>query len=129
MISIRSEITIVSSANVVHLTEGRILVTVSPNGTWRGDASLTGSETVAWYQMPLSESLSIANIFKINESCKVPKLFRRTMSSGDEVKLTDFHIKESIAYRINYFKENVFISMINYYQVIVNDGDTNRHRR
>jgi hypothetical protein len=50
------------------------------------------------------------------------------MSSEDEVKLTDFHIKEGIAYKINYFKENVFISMINYYQVIVNDGDTNRHR-
>ena len=53
MSSIRSEITIVSSADVVHLTEGSILVTVSPNGTWRSDASLTGSETVARYQMDI----------------------------------------------------------------------------
>ena len=51
------------------------------------------------------------------------------MPSDEMVKLTDFHIKEGIADRINYLKENVFISMINYYLVIVNDGDTNRHRR
>ena len=61
--------------------------------------------------------------------CRVRKIFRRTMSSEDEVKLTDFHIKEGIADRRNYFKENVFISMINYYRVIFNDGDRNRDRR
>jgi RNA-directed DNA polymerase len=50
----------VSEADVVHLAEGSTLIAVSPNlqswnragssGTWRGDASPTGSETVAQYQ-------------------------------------------------------------------------------
>jgi len=52
-----TEITIVSAADVFHLTEGSTLIAVSPNllswniagssGTWRGDESPTGSETVA----------------------------------------------------------------------------------
>jgi len=53
MSSIRSEITIVSSADVVHLTEGSTLIADSLNGTWRGDASPAGSETVARYQMDI----------------------------------------------------------------------------
>jgi len=54
------EILVVSVADVVHLTEGSILVTDSPklwswnrawsSGTGRGDESPTGSETVARYQ-------------------------------------------------------------------------------
>ncbi len=54
------EILVVSMADVVHLTEGSILIADSPNlqswniagsaGTWRGDASPTGSEPVARYQ-------------------------------------------------------------------------------
>jgi hypothetical protein len=44
------EIFIVPVADVVHVTEGSTLVTASLNRTWRGDESLTGSETVAWYQ-------------------------------------------------------------------------------
>ncbi len=44
------EIFIVSEADVVHVTEGSILLTVSPNGTWRGDESPAGSKTVARYQ-------------------------------------------------------------------------------
>jgi RNA-directed DNA polymerase len=57
------EITIVSTADVVHVTEGRTLIADSPNlqswniagsyGTWRGDESPTGSETVARYQMDI----------------------------------------------------------------------------
>ena len=54
------EIFIVPEADVVHLTEGSTLIADSPNlqswniagssGTWRGDASPAGSETVARYQ-------------------------------------------------------------------------------
>jgi len=53
------EILSVSVADVVSVTEGSTLIVVSPNlqswnragssGTWRGDASPTGSETVARY--------------------------------------------------------------------------------
>jgi len=54
------EIFVVPEADVVHLTEGSTLITDSPNlqswniagssGTWRGDESPAGSETVARYQ-------------------------------------------------------------------------------
>jgi hypothetical protein len=54
------EITIVSVADVVHLTGGRALIAVNPKlqswniagsyRTWRGEASPAGSETVARYQ-------------------------------------------------------------------------------
>ena len=57
------EIFIVPEADVVHLTEGSILIADSPNlqswniagssGTWRGDESPAGSETVARYQMDI----------------------------------------------------------------------------
>ena len=47
------EIFIISVADVVHVTEGSTLVTASLNRTWRGDESLTGSETVARYQMDI----------------------------------------------------------------------------
>jgi len=57
------EIFIVPVADVVHLTEGSILIADSPNlqswniagncGTWQGDASPAGSETVARYQMDI----------------------------------------------------------------------------
>ncbi|MCW3134681.1 MAG: group II intron reverse transcriptase/maturase [Methanophagales archaeon] len=57
------KIHVVSEADVVHLTEGSILVAVSPNlqssniagsdGTWRGDESPMGSKTVARYQMDI----------------------------------------------------------------------------
>jgi len=56
-----TEITIVSEADVVHLTEGNALIAVNPNlqswniagssGTWRGDESPMGFETVARYQI------------------------------------------------------------------------------
>ena len=44
------EIFIIPEADVVLLTEGCILIADSPNGTWQGDASPAGSETVARYQ-------------------------------------------------------------------------------
>jgi hypothetical protein len=44
------EIFIVSEADVVHVTEGSILIADSLNGTWRGDERPAGSETVARYQ-------------------------------------------------------------------------------
>ena len=57
------EIHVVAEADVVHLTEGSILIADSPNlrswnivgssGTWQGDASPTGSKTVARYQMDI----------------------------------------------------------------------------
>jgi hypothetical protein len=47
------EILSVQEADVVFLTEGSTLVTASLNRTWRGDESLTGSETVPRYQMDI----------------------------------------------------------------------------
>jgi hypothetical protein len=57
------EIHVISEADVVQLTEGSTLTAVSPNlqswniagsaGTWRGDGSPAGSETVARYQMDI----------------------------------------------------------------------------
>jgi hypothetical protein len=47
------EIFIVPEADVVHVTEGSILIADSLIGTWRGDESLAGSETVARYQMDI----------------------------------------------------------------------------
>ena len=58
-----TEIFVVPEADVVHLTEGSTLIADSPNlqswnitgssGTWRGDESPAGSETVARYQMDI----------------------------------------------------------------------------
>ena len=48
-----TEIFVVPEADVVHLTEGSILITDSPNGAWQGDASQAVSETVARYQMDI----------------------------------------------------------------------------
>ena len=45
------EIFIVPVADVVHVTEGSILIADSFNGAWRGDESPARSETVARYQM------------------------------------------------------------------------------
>ena len=39
------------------------------------------------------------------------------------------NVRSALRESIRNVQEIVFISMINYYQVIVNDGDTNRHRR
>ncbi|KAF5431142.1 hypothetical protein C5S36_11260 [Candidatus Methanophagaceae archaeon] len=44
------KIFIVPEADVVVLTEGSTLIADSPIGTWQGDASPAGSETVARYQ-------------------------------------------------------------------------------
>ncbi len=44
------EIVIVPEADVVLLTEGSTLNADSPIGSWQGDASSAGSETVARYQ-------------------------------------------------------------------------------
>jgi len=44
------EIFIVPEADVVPLTEGSTLIADSPIGTWQGDASPAGFETVARYQ-------------------------------------------------------------------------------
>ncbi|MFZ2070388.1 MAG: hypothetical protein WAV32_02040 [Halobacteriota archaeon] len=42
-----TEIFVVPEADVVHLTEGSILITDSPYGTWQGDANPAVSETAA----------------------------------------------------------------------------------
>ncbi|MGB3459722.1 MAG: hypothetical protein WBB08_10640 [Halobacteriota archaeon] len=47
------DIFIVPEADVVLLTEDSTLIADSPNGTWQGDESLTGSETVARYHMDI----------------------------------------------------------------------------
>ncbi|NQE53078.1 hypothetical protein C5S29_05755 [ANME-1 cluster archaeon GoMg3.2] len=48
-----NEIFIVPEADIVHVTKGSTLIADSLNRTWRGDESLTGSETVARYQMDI----------------------------------------------------------------------------
>ena len=58
---ISPEILIILEADVLCMTEGSIHTTASSNlrswnkaassGTWQGDVSPTGSQTVAWYQM------------------------------------------------------------------------------
>jgi hypothetical protein len=50
------EIFIVPEADVVFLTEGSILIADSLIGTWQGDESPAGSETVARYQMDIMET-------------------------------------------------------------------------
>jgi hypothetical protein len=49
------EIFIVPEADVVHVTKSSTLIADSLNGTWRGDESPVGSETVARYQMDIIE--------------------------------------------------------------------------
>ena len=56
------EILMILEADVVLLTEGSTLIADSLNGTWQGDASPAGSETVARYQtdiMGTRESQSV----------------------------------------------------------------------
>jgi hypothetical protein len=50
------EILIVSVADAVWLAEGSTLIAGSLNRTWQGDASPTGSKTVARYQMDIMET-------------------------------------------------------------------------
>jgi hypothetical protein len=56
------EILIVSVADVVLLTEGSTLIADSLNGTWQGDASPAGSETVARYQMDIMVTREIQSV-------------------------------------------------------------------
>jgi len=77
------EITIVSTADVVHLMEGSTLIAISPNlrswniagnsGTWRGDESPTGSETVARYQRDIMETRE-TQIVLLNGVCDTKPL-------------------------------------------------------
>jgi len=52
----RHEIFIVPEADVVVLTEGRTLIADSFIGSWQGDASPAGSETVARYQTDIMQT-------------------------------------------------------------------------
>jgi len=56
------EILIVSVADAVWLAEGSTLIADSLNRTWRGDASPTGSETVARYQMDIMVTREIQSV-------------------------------------------------------------------
>ena len=92
------EIFIVPEADVVHLTEGSTLIADSPNlqswnitgssGTWRGDESPAGSETVARYQMDImgtreSQSVlltGVCNVKPING-----KILQMTLWGSDQL--------------------------------------------
>ena len=92
------EIYVVSMVDVVHLTEDSTLTAVSPNlqswniagsaGTWRGDESQTGSETVARYQMDImgtreSQSVlltGVCNVKPING-----KILQMTLWGSDQL--------------------------------------------
>jgi len=92
------EIFIVPEADVVHLTEDSTLITDSPNpqswniagsaGTWRGDESPAGSETVARYQMDImgtreSQSVlltGVCNVKPING-----KILQMTLWGSDQL--------------------------------------------
>jgi hypothetical protein len=50
------EIFIIPEADVVLLTEGCTLIAASIIGTWQGDASPAGSETVARYQTNIMQT-------------------------------------------------------------------------
>jgi len=81
------EIFVVSVVDVVHLTEDSILIADSLNlrswnitgsaGTWRGDESPTGSETVARYQMDImgtreSQSVLFTGVCDVKPiNCKI----------------------------------------------------------
>ena len=92
------EIHVVSEVDVVHLTEGSILIADSSNlrswniagssGAWRGDKSPTGSETVARYQMDIvgtreSQSVlltGVCNVKPING-----KILQMTLWGSDQL--------------------------------------------
>ncbi len=92
------EIYVVSMVDVVHLTEDSTLTAVSPNlqswniagsaGTWRGDESSAGSETVARYQMDImgtreSQSVlltGVCNVKPING-----KILQMTLWGSDQL--------------------------------------------
>jgi hypothetical protein len=66
------KIHVVSTVDIVHLTEGGILIADSPNlrswniagssETWQGDESPTGSETVARYQMDIMGTREVQSV-------------------------------------------------------------------
>ena len=81
------EIFIVPEADVVHLAEGGTLVTDSPNGTWRGDESPTGSETVARYQTDIMGTREVQSVLIMGVCAIKPingKIVQTTLWESDQ---------------------------------------------
>nr|QNO57851.1 D-inositol-3-phosphate glycosyltransferase [Methanosarcinales archaeon ANME-1 ERB7] len=81
------EISIVPEADVVLLTEGCTLIADSPNGTWQGDASPAGSETVARYQMDIMETRETQGVLLSGVSPIKPingKIVQTTLWESDQ---------------------------------------------
>ena len=81
------EIFIVPEADVVLLTEGSTLIADSPNGTWQGDASPAGSETVARYQMDIMETRETQGVL-LTGVCPIKpingKIVQTTLRESDQ---------------------------------------------
>ena len=92
----RPEIHVVPEADVVHVTESRILIADSLNfqswniagipGTWRGDESPAWSETVARYQMDIMETREGRSVL-LNGVCAIKpingKIVQTTLWESD----------------------------------------------
>ena len=92
------EISIVSEADVVHLTEGSTLIADSPNlqswnitgssGTWRGDESPAGSKTVARYQTDIMETRETQSVL-LTGVCPIKpingKIVQTTLWESDQL--------------------------------------------
>ncbi|NQE53723.1 hypothetical protein C5S29_09025 [ANME-1 cluster archaeon GoMg3.2] len=81
------ELFIVPEADVVHVTECSILIADSLNRTWRGDESLTGSETVARYQMDImgtreGQSVLLTGVCAIKQLSNNSKLEEKERQIG-----------------------------------------------
>jgi len=92
------EIFVVSMVDVVHLTEDSTLIAVSPNlqswkiagssGTLRGDASSTGSETVARYQMDIMGTRESQSVLLMGVCAIKPidgKIVQTTLWESDQL--------------------------------------------
>ncbi|NQE05631.1 hypothetical protein C5S32_07160 [ANME-1 cluster archaeon GoMg1] len=82
------EILIVSVADAVWLAEGSTLIADSLNRTWRGDASPTGSETVARYQMDIMVTRDTQSVL-LTGVCSIKpingKIVRTTLGESDQL--------------------------------------------
>ncbi|NAS88630.1 hypothetical protein C4E24_02665, partial [ANME-1 cluster archaeon AG-394-G21] len=81
------EILIVSVADAVWLAEGSILIADCLNRTWLGDASPTGSETVARYQMDIMVTREVQSVLLTGVCTLKPingKLVQMTLWESDQ---------------------------------------------
>jgi hypothetical protein len=75
------EIFIVPEVDVVFLTEGSTLIAYIPNGSWQGDASPAGSETVARYQMGIMVTRETQGVL-LSGVCPIKPIVERVKTSS-----------------------------------------------